>query len=101
MSNESSERKAVSTIEQRAQWEAMEFRLGAPNTIRVENVNYGAESGDHAYLVIVEDDETVEWTCPADGYQPGRCKHRVAVGANSAVLEAGSASVDEMREARR
>jgi len=31
----------------------MEFRLGAPNTVHVENVSYGEESGEHAYLVMV------------------------------------------------
>ena len=100
MSSDSSERKAVSTIEQRAQWEAMEFRLGAPNTVRVENLSYGAESGEHVYLVMVEAGETVECTCPADQYQQ-KCKHRIAVEANPAVLDAGSASVEEMQEARR
>ena len=100
MSSESSKRKAVSTIEQRAHREAMEFRLGAPNTVRVENVSYGAESGEHVYLVMIEEGETVECTCPADQYQY-KCKHRVAVEANPAVLDAGSASVEEMREARR
>ena len=100
MSSESSKRKAVSTIEQRAHWEAMEFRLGAPNTVRVENVSYGAESGEHVYLVMIEEGETVECTCPADQYQH-KCKHRVAVEANPAVLDAGSASAEEMQEARR
>ena len=100
MSSEISECKAVSTVEQRAQWEAMEFRLGAPNTVRVENVSYGAESDEHVYLVMIEDGETVKCTCPADEYQQ-KCKHLIAVEANPAVLEAGSASVEEMQEARR
>jgi hypothetical protein len=100
VSSDISERKAVSTIEQRARWEATESRLGAPGTVRVDTVSYGAESGEHVYLVIVEDGETVEWTCPADEYQQ-KCKHRIAVEANTAVLEAGNASVERMREARR
>jgi hypothetical protein len=100
VSSDISERKAVSTIGQRARWEATEFRLGAPGTVRVDTVSYGAESGEHVYLVIVEDGETVEWTCPADEYQQ-KCKHRIAVEANTAVLEAGNASVERMREARR
>jgi hypothetical protein len=49
MSIESSESKEVSTIEKRAQWEAMEFRLGAPGAVRVENVSYGEESGEHVF----------------------------------------------------
>ena len=99
MTQKLSERKEVSTIEQRARWEAMEFRLGAPNTVHVENVSYGAESDDHAYLVTVEAGETVECTCPADRYQD-KCKHRHAVEAQSVVLAAASASADEMRAAR-
>ena len=52
------------------------------------------------YAVNVADSgETVECTCPADQYQD-KCKHRVAVEANPAVLEAGSASAEEMQEAR-
>jgi uncharacterized Zn finger protein len=78
----------------------MELRLGAPNTVRVENVSYGAESDEHVYLVIVEEGRTVECTCPADQYQQ-KCKHRIAVEANPAVLDAGSANVEEMQEARR
>ena len=94
-----SERKEVSTVEKRARWEAMEFRLGAPNTVHVENVSYGEESGDHAYLVMVEDGATVECTCPADQYMD-KCKHRHAVEAQPAIVKAASASVEEMREAR-
>ena len=100
MSIESSERKEVSTIEKRARWEATEFRLGAPNTVRVENVSYSAESGEHVCLVMVEEGQTVECTCPAGEYQQ-KCKHRIAVESNPAVFEAGNASVEEMREARR
>jgi hypothetical protein len=99
MSQTISERKEVSPVEKRARWEAMKFRLGAPNTVHVENVSYGEESGDHAYLVMVESGETVECTCPADEYME-KCKHRLAVEDEPAVTEAGSASVDEMREAR-
>jgi len=78
----------------------MEFRLGAPGAVRVENVSYGAESGEHVYVVTVEDGATIECTCPADEYQPGWCKHRHAVEANEAVLVAASAGVEEMQEAR-
>jgi len=99
MSQTISEQKEVSKVEKRARWEAMEFRLGAPNTVNVENVSYGAESDDHAYLVMVEAGETVECTCPADQYMD-ECKHRLAIEANGAVLEAASASEGEMREAR-
>jgi hypothetical protein len=99
MSETISERKEVSTVEKRARWEAMEFRLGAPNTVHVENVSYGEESGNHAYLIMVEAGETVECTCPADQYM-AKCKHRLAVENEPAVVEAGSASIEEMQEAR-
>ena len=77
----------------------MEFRLGAPNTVRVENVSYGDESGEHVYLVTVEDSAAIECTCPTDEYQD-KCKHRHAVMDRPALLRAGSASMVEMREAR-
>ena len=99
MSETISERKEVSTIEQRARWEVMEFEVRAPGVVRVENVSYGDESDDHVYLVMVETGETVECTCPADRYQD-KCKHRHAVEAQSVVLAAASASADEMRAAR-
>ena len=78
----------------------MEFRLGAPGAVRVENVSYGEESGEHVYVVTVEDGAAIECTYPADEYQPGRCKHRRTVEANDAVFAAASANVEELREAR-
>ena len=95
MSTESSERKEVSTIEKRAQWEPMESRLDAPNTVRVENVSYGENSDEHVYLVTVEHGAAIECTCPADEY-----KHRIAVEDRPALVRAGSASMVEMQEAR-
>jgi hypothetical protein len=100
MSRTSATQKEVSKVEKRAQWEAMEFRLGAPNTVHVENVSYGEESGEHAYLVMVEDGEAVKCTCPADRYMD-KCKHRIAVENNPALVRAGSAGVTEIEEARR
>ena len=99
MSGTISERKKVSTIEQRAQWEAMEFEVRAPGVVRVENVSYGDESDEHVYLVLVETGETVECTCPADRYQD-KCKHRHAVESQDVILSAASASEAEMRAAR-
>ena len=98
MSTESSERKEVSTIEKRAQWEPMESRLNAPNTVRVENVSYGENSDEHVYLVTVEHGAAIECTCPADEYQDKR-KHRIAVEDRPALVRAGSASMVEMQEA--
>ena len=94
-----SERKEASTIEQRARWEAMEFEVRAPGVVRVENVSYGDKSGEHVYLVIVESGETVECTCPADRYQD-KCKHRHAVEEQEVILDAASASEEDMRAAR-
>ena len=99
MSGTLSERKEVSTVEQRARWEAMEFEVRAPGVVRVENVSYGDESDEHVYLVLVEDGATVECTCPADRYQD-KCKHRHAVEDHDVVLSAASASEDEMRAVR-
>jgi hypothetical protein len=100
MSSEILESKEISPVEKRAAWEAMEFRLGAPGAVRVENVSYGKESDEHVYVVTVEDEVTIECTCPADQYQQ-KCKHRHAVEANNAVLLAASAGVEEMQEAHR
>jgi hypothetical protein len=100
MSETISERKEASTIEQRARWEAMEFEVRAPGVVRVENVSYGDDSDKHVYLVIVEDGETVECTCPADRYQD-KCKHRHAVEDQEVILDAASASEEEMRAARK
>ena len=73
--------------------------MRAPGVVRVENVSYGDESGDHVYLVMVKASETVECTCPADRYQD-KCKHRHAVEEQDVILSAASASEDEMRAAR-
>ena len=99
MSGRNSERKEVSPVEKRAQWEAMEFRLGAPGAVRVENASYGAESNGHVYVVTVEAGEAVECTCPADEYQE-KCKHRYAAEDQAVILDAASASAEEMRAVR-
>ena len=88
-------------VGKRAQWESFEFSLGGPGHIKVRNLSYGeAEAFDHTYIVAVEAGESIECTCPADEYNPGPCKHRVAVEANEALLSAGSASTDVIHEAR-
>ena len=97
MSETISERKEVSTVEKRARWEAMEFQLGASNTVHVENVGFRRVFGGPG--PVVEDGQTVECTCPADQYM-AKCKHRLAVENEPAVVEAGSASIEEMQEAR-
>ena len=99
--------KAVSTNEysdrvaKRAQWESFEFSLGGPGYIKVRNLSYGeAEAGDHTYIVQVEAGKTTECTCPADEYNAGPCKHRVAVESDEALLSAGSAEPEAIHEAR-
>ena len=108
MATTNADDKAVSTNEysdrvaKRADWECFEFSLGGPGHIKVRNLSYGeAEADDHTYIVHVEAGESIECTCPADEYNAGPCKHRVAVEANDALLSAGSAEPEAIREARR
>ena len=100
MRETSAEHKAVSVVEKRAQWENMEFRLGAPNTIHVTNLSYGEEEAkNHKYLVTVAGEEAVKCTCPADEYMD-ECKHWIAVEQNPALVRAGSATISEIEEVR-
>ena len=88
-------------VAKRAQWESFEFSLGGPGHIKVANHSHGSENAsDHTYIVAIEDREAVECTCPADEYRSGRCKHRVAVESDDALLSAGSAEPEAIREAR-
>ena len=88
-------------VAKRAQWESFEFSLGGPGHIKVRNLSYGeAEAGEHTYIVAVENGEAIDCTCPADEFNAGPCKHRVAVESNDALLSAGSAEPDAIREAR-
>ena len=86
-------------VAKHAEYEAFEFSLGGPNLIKIRNCSY-ADPSDHTYIVQVEAGETVECTCPADEYRSGQCKHRVAVESNDALLSAGSAEPEAIREAR-
>jgi hypothetical protein len=83
------------TTFKRAQWEAFEFRVPAQGVVRVENGSYGDESDEHVYVVETDGDTTTGCTCPADEYQAGDCKHRVAVELNSVVLDAAAADDGE------
>lgn len=83
----------------RARLEAFEFRVPAQGAVRVENASYGDESGEHVYVVKTAGGETTECTCPADEYQPGKCKHRLAVEHTPPVLEAATADDSERAEA--
>lgn len=82
-----------SVVEKRAKYEkfAMTVLSGDDSgRINVCNLSYGNEAGEHIYNVRVEGNETVECTCPADEYQPGPCKHRLAVEARPIVLSSAS-----------
>ena len=76
----------------RARWEHL--RLAAcpgARHVNVTNYSYGvqaARSGEHTYTVSIGPDGLpTECTCPDDEYQPGPCKHAVAVAADRAVLD--------------
>ena len=86
-------------VAKRAQWESFEFSLGGPGHIKIRNCSH-ADPSDHTYIVAIEDREAVECTCPADEYNAGPCKHRVAVESDDALLSAGSAEPEAIREAR-
>jgi hypothetical protein len=95
MSTEASSRQEASEpskTEKRAEYEAFEFRVPVPGRVRVENASYGDESGEHVYVVSIQNGEAVSCSCPADEYRSGRCKHRHAVENQPAVLLAASAS---------
>jgi hypothetical protein len=76
----------------RARWEHL--RLAAvPGAGRVNvcNVSYGVDAKlDHTYTVTVDRGEPIDCTCPAAEYQPGPCKHVVAVGDAPAVIAAAA-----------
>ena len=64
--------------------------------VNVANLSYGEEeAADHTYTVSVDDRgyATTSCTCPADTYQPGKCKHREAVEENREVLAAAAPNV--------
>jgi DNA-directed RNA polymerase subunit M/transcription elongation factor TFIIS len=78
--------------ERRAEWEGFEFRVPAEGAVRIENVSYGDESGEHVYVVSVEDGIPFDCTCPAWKYHTpdGGCKHMKAVENRPAVTRAAS-----------
>jgi len=75
----------------RARWEHL--RLAAcPGARHVNVTNYSyvqaARSGEHTYTVSIGPDGLpTGCTCPSDEYQPGPCKHVVAVAADREVLD--------------
>lgn len=78
--------------EERAQSGELEFDVPAPGLVVVTNVDH-----DSAHTINVADGVPVSCSCPADTYQSGACKHRVAVAMADPVLEA---AVDRTNETR-
>ncbi|WP_367176671.1 SWIM zinc finger family protein [Haloarcula rubripromontorii] len=76
-------------VEKRAQWEAFEFTVLGDGDVKVVNDSH-ENADDHTYTVHVESGIPSDCSCPADTYQEGACKHRVAVAIREPVLEAAS-----------
>lgn len=76
-------------VEKRAQWEAFEFTVLGNGDVEVVNDSH-ENADDHTYRVHVESGIPSDCTCPADTYQEGACKHRVAVAIREPVLEAAT-----------
>ncbi|GGN26987.1 SWIM zinc finger family protein [Halarchaeum nitratireducens] len=85
--------KASAKIAKRAQYEAFEFDVPEPGTVRVRNASYGVDADEHTYDVTIQHGDAVACTCPADEYGNGPCKHRVAASTTSAVLAAATPEV--------
>lgn len=84
-----------SVVEKRARFERMSMTVlsgEGSGRINVRNDSYGDDSGSHIYNVRVVENEPVECTCPADEYQSGPCKHRVAVSDRPIVLSSAQAA---------
>lgn len=76
-------------VQKRAQWEAFEFALLDDGDVEVANGSH-EDADDHTYTVHIEGGIPSDCTCPAWEYQPGACKHMVAVAIREPVLEAAS-----------
>jgi hypothetical protein len=81
----------------RVTWEAWEFIVVGPHQVEVTNASYGFEKDDHAYVVGVDERDSVavpaECECPADLHREPDCKHKLAVATvgGSTVLQAAVA----------
>jgi len=76
-------------VQKRAQWEAFEFTVLGGGDVEVVNDSH-ENADDHTYTVHVEGGIPSDCTCPADTYQDGACKHRIAVAIREPVLEAAN-----------
>ena len=89
-----------SVVEKRAMYERFSMTVlsgkGA-GRVNIRNDSYGDDSSNHIYNVRVERGETVECTCPADKYQSGPCKHRIAIEQRPIVVSSASAVSQSVR----
>ena len=76
-------------VEKRAQWEAFEFSLLGEGDVEVVNGSH-EDADEHTYTVHVEGGIPSDCSCPAWEFQPGACKHMVAVAIREPVLEAAT-----------
>jgi uncharacterized Zn finger protein len=78
--------------------EHFEFSVPASGIVAVANTRHDETT---TYAVNVsQNSETTACSCPADEYQPGRCKHRHGVEATPAVMLAAAATGDKLSEDR-
>ena len=85
---------ADESVEKRANWESFAFAVPVEGKVNVANESH-ADPAAHTYTVDVDEaGRASACTCPADEYQPGRCKHRVAVEQTAAVLAAATPAVE-------
>jgi hypothetical protein len=76
-------------VQKRAQWEAFNFTVLGEGDVEVVNASH-EDPEDHTYTVHVESGIPSDCTCPAWEYQPGACKHMLAVAIREPVLEAAT-----------
>jgi hypothetical protein len=87
------ETEAEERTAKRAQYEAFEMAVcPGVGKVNVVNKSYNDDK-NHTYTVTVRDGEATGCSCPADEYQPGACKHRVAVESRQPVMLAASTEI--------
>ena len=70
--------------------EHFQFSVPSEGIAAVTNTRHD-EHREHTYAVnVAQTGETTACSCPADEYQPGRCKHRRAVESEPCVLMAAT-----------
>lgn len=85
----------------RARWENLQMGACAgAKRVNVANYSYGEpalRTTEHTYTVTIEAGQPIDCTCPAAEYQPGPCKHAVAVADAPDVIDEamGALSTDD------